>query len=718
MRLDTMAGLAGSRGRNDVFMGVEQMRPRITANRRQIDNRFPVLGFTIATAGRPYYEVLLATDPALLVGDRGGGRQGGFYSSRTDSGLIRATGDADLYLVPAAALRALASGDPPPTSIFYTVVGYGDAQGADPAPALAPAELMARAPRVALAASLGASRLARVFGVATAKLQRVSQGNEDGGAAAPAELAPQVDAAEGEDGYMLPPPALARAPLPAPPREPTPPEPPAPGLAPALPGPAPGAGGAAGLSLRPARPRGASPWRPAEGQSAALGAAMGGYDDGFGDLSPFDLADLPPLAVPTPVSPAPTRTPQTRSTQPARPFARSADGFDLPFEDQDAGDDDRSRTSAGEEFALPPLRRQGSGYADEADQFDWQGLGLGYDDLGAPSKALGDEIPDALRPRLDLQPADKVAIIEHVATAESSGNYGAINADGEFEGRFGTGHPAYHRYHVGLSYGVIQFTQDSGNLGRLLARFRERDAAAFDRIFGGEGGAMEKAAVAEALLAVTTTTGPASRQASSGRSARVQPCATRARTVSGHVELQDPADLWAEPWATRFQEAGRHEPFRSEQNRLAAELFVDPIVPFAGWLGLDTPRALTIVVDRAVQMGVGGARSWIIRAIGPIAEADVPAIVAALGFADLRAFQGAITGLRADGDWGPMSHSALVAALRAHGAPIPDVDVRLPERDQMLDALVAAAAGQPYERRVRSLRDLADPAFDTPYRRT
>ena len=40
--------------------------PRIISNRRQLDDRFPVLGFTIFSDRPGYYEVLLATNAAQL----------------------------------------------------------------------------------------------------------------------------------------------------------------------------------------------------------------------------------------------------------------------------------------------------------------------------------------------------------------------------------------------------------------------------------------------------------------------------------------------------------------------------------------------------------------------------------------------------------------------------------------------------------------------------
>src|SRR5438067_1424001 len=81
--------------------------PRIIPNRRQIDNRFPVLGFTVYTGSLSYFEVLLSTDRSLFDPANAGRRSASnFYASRQDSGLIHITGGNAIYLVPPAVLRS------------------------------------------------------------------------------------------------------------------------------------------------------------------------------------------------------------------------------------------------------------------------------------------------------------------------------------------------------------------------------------------------------------------------------------------------------------------------------------------------------------------------------------------------------------------------------------------------------------------------------------
>jgi hypothetical protein len=221
---------------------------------------------------------------------------------------------------------------------------------------------------------------------------------------------------------------------------------------------------------------------------------------------------------------------------------------------------------------------------------------------------------------------------------------------------------------------------------------RDRDETAFRQIFGAH---------ADELLQVTTAAGPPSSESPDGRSARTQ-------RVGGF-------DVWDAYWITRFRQAGQVTAFQAAQNELAASAFLDPMVGFAGDLGLDTDRALTMVVDRSVQMGVAGARHWIIAATGPISTAALrQQALSAVGYDDLASFQRAWD-LPPDGLWGPLTHAALVGALRqlGSGSPIP-----LPTVDQMLDSMVrrADADHAHWGSRVKRLRT-AEGFTDQPYAR-
>jgi hypothetical protein len=608
-------------------------RPWITATRKRLVRRFPSLGFAVHTGGLPYYEVLLATDPSLLDAASAGRRTAtAFYSSRQDGGLRTSRGADEIYLVPSAVLRGFASATPKPSAIYYAVVAYPDANGSGGVGSLSPGT---GAPSVALSADFAGDTLERVLGVRAAQLQVV--------ASAAAE------------------PSLAAAPAPAS----TPaPETAVPEAAPAIDPETDAAVAEDGYALLAANPERLEPGGSAGSDFAAgpapVAAADVPYDDGFDDYS--DGWDAPDE--------------QRQPAHDALGLAQDA-SFPADFPEPEPLPDDELAAEDAPSWAA---------------ELDGVEEDFPYSQLDDAEPAQVAAPTAALRP-LKLTIDEKRTVIERIAGGESgSERYGAINSDGEFKGRFGPTHSAYQHHHIGLSYGIIQFTQESGNLGQLLTMMRDRDADAFGRIFGSD---------ADELIRVTTAAGPPSSESLDGRSARTQP-------VGG-------ADLWEEPWIARFRAAGREPAFQAAQNELAATAFVDPMLEFAGNLGLDTDRALTMAVDRAVQMGVTGARHWIVAAAGPI---STPALrqqaLTALGFEDVAAFQRAY-GQEPDNLWGPLTHAALVGALRGLGAASP---IQLPTLEQMLDSMVRRADADAvfWAERVRKLRTATGFA-DTAYAR-
>ncbi len=124
----------------------------------------------------------------------------------------------------------------------------------------------------------------------------------------------------------------------------------------------------------------------------------------------------------------------------------------------------------------------------------------------------------------------------------------------------------------GVSYGILQWTQKSGSLGRLLRAMADADAAAFARIFGASW---------QKVLEVTAL---------------------------GSFDPVDGAVLWAEPWASRFAEAGRWPAFQSVQVRVASSSeYMTGAVRIADLLGVRTERAMVMYYNRTVHQGVGGA---------------------------------------------------------------------------------------------------------------
>lgn len=624
--------------------------PRIVANRRQLDDRFPSLGFTVGTGGLPFFEVLLATDATLFDPPNAPKRAAAnFYSSRLTSGLIPAAEAAYPFLVPSAVLRGFAGAVPHPSAIYYTLIAYETADGTGPAFAHPPAALPAGAPSVAISRDFTGHTLATVLAISVDKLAR--HGGSLGDPVAPS---PGEDAAEGEDGFGAP--AVASQPP------------------------------STAASFQPSstyqdQPQRYDPYGAHRGHVGVAGQDLG-LDDGFelALLPGSDVAPAPPKHTrstpPDPLLPnqpqaSPSGSPEMLGYAQGSQFEAGEEEPDYLADDEDG----RDYTDGAASLGTAESRRQHNGSV-RAPESNGHGYNLSPDDLDLhPTRFQSLDEPVAAA---ELTPDDKMRIIGYVAPFESGGDYGAANPDGEFEGHFGTGHPACHTYHVGLSYGWIQFTQDSGKLGELLRMMQARDPDAFSQTFGP--------ASAE-LIQTTNAGGPPSSQSPGGRSARVQP-------VAG-------ADLWQEPWLARFRAAGQNPRFQAAQRELAATGYLDPMLPFAGFLGLDSERALAILVDRSIQMGVHGAKRWIISAVGPLeAEAVRRQALAALGHADLRSFQVATPGLAVDGEWGPETHAAMVAALRALG---PNSPVPVPTPDQMISAMVRRAAPEAWRARIDKL---------------
>ena len=178
-------------------------------------------------------------------------------------------------------------------------------------------------------------------------------------------------------------------------------------------------------------------------------------------------------------------------------------------------------------------------------------------------------------------------------TSRFEGKFWTVNRDGEFKGLFdrpGKPHWASGKIHIGLSYGFIQFTQDSGTLGKVLKRMHDKDPKRFKDIFGE---------FSNQLLEVTNRSG---RERTNGRSPRVQP-------VGGH-------DLWSDYWVRRFIQAGRHTPFQEAQMEAAIELYMKPAIKTAEQFNISSERGLAMVFDRTVHYGPRGARELIQKVRG------------------------------------------------------------------------------------------------------
>jgi len=176
--------------------------------------------------------------------------------------------------------------------------------------------------------------------------------------------------------------------------------------------------------------------------------------------------------------------------------------------------------------------------------------------VGGSAPRAPQPTPDPTSRRSTMDIATRV--IDFVARGESKGRFWAQNRNSDGQG---------------LSFGILQWTQRSGALGKLLTRMNAADPATFTRVFGSDAG----------LLLQTTTS---SLEA---------------------VRLSLP--LWAEPWTSRFTAAGQIRAFQLVQAEAAAtgaswQAALDIAALFQVW----TERALVLFFDRANHHGSSGAR--------------------------------------------------------------------------------------------------------------
>jgi hypothetical protein len=151
--------------------------------------------------------------------------------------------------------------------------------------------------------------------------------------------------------------------------------------------------------------------------------------------------------------------------------------------------------------------------------------------------------------------------------------------------------------------------------------------------------------------------------------------------------------LWEPVWIQRFKTAARHTPFQDMQFRVAAETYLLPMLPFARDLGIATERGLAMLTERAIQLGLVVAQEFVIAAAGPIntealRHAALELVAEEPNRATLADFQQAAAINETPGQFGPLSHAALVAAVRAKG----DGTVPLPSPEMMLDRIAQASA--------------------------
>jgi hypothetical protein len=231
--------------------------------------------------------------------------------------------------------------------------------------------------------------------------------------------------------------------------------------------------------------------------------------------------------------------------------------------------------------------------------------------------------------------------------------------------------------HLGLGFGLLLFTQESGLLGEALQLFHERDAEAFVDAFGAD---------ASKLLASATATTPEQRLASVGE-----------------------ALLWQGAWPGRFRAAGGVPQCQFAQNEVAVERVVRPAAATAIQLGLTTDRGVAAAVDLVVAAGAGGGLRALVASVAPFtSRSQLDDALRTLSIPDVPALQAA-GGVPRTGVWDAPTVATLVSSLRAGGH-----DPSSPQ--ELLARVVAKSSGAARRRfeRLASTTDLDDRLLTTP----
>jgi hypothetical protein len=215
---------------------------------------------------------------------------------------------------------------------------------------------------------------------------------------------------------------------------------------------------------------------------------------------------------------------------------------------------------------------------------------------------------------VQLTENERMKIIASVATCEMDGNgLSSISEDTEFEN--GAESVSYrHIVHIGLSYGLIQFTQDGGALGVVLKEMQKKDSTKFTEIFGGGD---QK--IADSLIKLTNDEGMsglvywntikgtedgdklvALTKSKNGlpiekeiRGSRVQ----RLVPKNGAAAI----DIWTGVWKERFIAAGKVPAFQEVQFKSAVKEYLRPVLPVAKKLKVRTALALAFLVACKVR---------------------------------------------------------------------------------------------------------------------
>lgn len=231
---------------------------------------------------------------------------------------------------------------------------------------------------------------------------------------------------------------------------------------------------------------------------------------------------------------------------------------------------------------------------------------------------------------------ERLKIIAAIAICESGHDpFTAVNADSEFNSMPSASISYGHIVHIGLSYGIIQFTQDSGSLGKLLVKMRAKDAAKFIEIFGDNW---------EQLITLTTTglqvpgVDYASGQAH-WNAIRHTALGQQLRNLALHHNLPVGSeirgrrvrpipvsiggarqDLWQGVWRQRFIEAGKVDVFQEAELEFAVEGYMNPVLPFCRQNNVRSALGLAFISACAIR----GANKRLLAASAAVVGDEVP----------------------------------------------------------------------------------------------
>jgi uncharacterized Zn-binding protein involved in type VI secretion len=230
-----------------------------------------------------------------------------------------------------------------------------------------------------------------------------------------------------------------------------------------------------------------------------------------------------------------------------------------------------------------------------------------------------------------LTPEAKMKVVHYITTFEGGKGdaaYYAMNLDYEFEGRWDLPRHWYsektedgklkakpdscdpnvpyskysaHPRHVGLSYGIIQFTQE-GPLGELVGKMHEKDSAKFGQIFGDH---------ADEMLSMLGKKGDFQAADEDLLDNQGEPMGTKKVRRKPSVHPVGGHELWEAYWTVRFKEAGQWKPFQECQEELAIQSYMEPCVQKMKSSGMKTisQKSLTFIFDRSVNNGPGKGKS-------------------------------------------------------------------------------------------------------------